>query len=56
MKYYIGLVMVFWGVAWLVVDYFWGLTRLNMFLILPLLLILVGTLLYVLIQKNDSQY
>ncbi len=56
MKHYIGPVLIILSVAWLAVDYFWGLTRLNIFLVLPFLLMLFGVVLHVFILKHDSRY
>jgi hypothetical protein len=44
------------GMLWLLADYALGFSHVNLFLILPFLLMIVGLFLHVYIQKSESNY
>jgi len=56
MKRYVGLILVILGVLWLLADFAFSLTGLNVLLAVPLLLLLSGVCLHVFVQKRDSKY
>ncbi|MCR4603140.1 MAG: hypothetical protein K5683_06380 [Prevotella sp.] len=56
LKKYMGIAMMVVGVAMLVALHLLHLTFVNMFLIIPLVVILAGAVIYVIALKRESSY
>ena len=56
LKKYIGIALILTGVTLLVILHFLHLTFINMLLLIPLFLMLLGTLLHVWMMKRESTY
>ena len=51
-----GPVLMISAILWLIADYIWGLSRVNILLVLPMVLLLLGLILHIISLKMESRY
>jgi uncharacterized membrane protein YqjE len=56
MKKVAGLGIMTIAILWLIADFFWGLSRVNLLLVLPMALLLLGLILHIFLLKKESRY